>query len=136
MRSGLARAGARILAVDKDLERAAETAQMIVAEGGKALAHAADMTEEADAKATAELAMEKFGRVDVLDNNVGIGSSGTVVDEVVEVWERVMRVNVQSMFLAAMNALVDTRGLQSSPFKSCNPKVSASLSFGFCVHKP
>lgn len=101
----LARAGARILAVDRELERAAETAQMIVAEGGEALAHAADMTEEADCKAMVALAMEKFGRVDVLDNNVGIGSSNTVVDEVVEVWERVMRVNVQSMFLTAKFAV-------------------------------
>lgn len=101
----MARAGARILAVDRDLERAAETARMIVAEGGEALAHAADMTDEADCKAVAELAMEKFGRVDVLDNNVGIGSSGTVVEEQLEVWERVMRVNVQSMFLAAKYAI-------------------------------
>ena len=83
----LARAGSRIVAVDRDLERAAETVEMIAAEGGEALAHAADMAEEADCKAVAELAMEKFGRVDVLDNNVGIGSSGTVVEEEVAVWE-------------------------------------------------
>ncbi len=101
----LARAGARIVAVDRDLERAAETVEMIAAEGGEALAHAADMAEEADCKAVAELAMEKFGRVDVLDNNVGIGSSGTVVEEEVAVWERVMRVNVQTMFLAAKYAI-------------------------------
>ena len=101
----LSRAGAKILAVDRDLERAAETADMIKAEGGEALAHAADMTDEADCKAVAELAMETFGRVDVLDNNVGIGSSGTVVEEQLENWDRVMRVNVQSMFLAAKYAV-------------------------------
>ncbi len=101
----LARAGARVFAVDRDLERAAETVRMIEENGGEALAHAGDMTDEADCEAMVALAMEKFGRVDVLDNNVGIGSSGTVVDEVVEVWQRVMRVNVQSMFLTAKYAV-------------------------------
>ncbi|MDP6872220.1 MAG: SDR family NAD(P)-dependent oxidoreductase [Alphaproteobacteria bacterium] len=101
----LARAGARILAVDRDLERAAKTVDMIAAEGGEALAHEADMTDEADCEGVAAQAMKSFGRVDVLDNNVGIGSSGSVVDEVVENWERVMRVNVQTMFLAAKYAV-------------------------------
>ncbi len=101
----LARAGTRILAVDRELERAAETVAMISEEGGEAVAHEADMTDEADCKATAELAMETFGRVDVLDNNVGIGSHGSVVEENLDNWDRVMRVNVQSMFLAAKYAV-------------------------------
>jgi NAD(P)-dependent dehydrogenase (short-subunit alcohol dehydrogenase family) len=101
----LARAGARIVAVDRDLERADETVRMIEAEGGAAFAHAADMTVEADCEAMAAKAMATYGRVDLLDNNVGIGSSGTVVDENVENWERVMRVNVQTMFLAAKYAI-------------------------------
>ncbi len=101
----LARAGASIMAVDRDLDRAAETVAMIEAEGGVAFAHEADMTVEADCEAMVAKAMATFGRVDALDNNVGIGSSGTVVDETVDNWERVMRVNVQTMFLAAKYAV-------------------------------
>ncbi len=101
----LARAGAKIMAVDRDLELAAETARLIEAEGGEALAHAADVTEEAECEAMVALAMQTFGRVDVLDNNVGIGSSRNVVLEEVETWERVMKVNVQTMFLTAKYAV-------------------------------
>ena len=101
----LARAGARIVAVDRDLERAAETVAMIQAEGGEAFAQAADATIEADCQTMVAQAMATYGRVDVLDNNVGIGSSGSVVEESLENWERVMRINVQSMFMAAKFAI-------------------------------
>jgi len=101
----LARAGARIVCVDRDLERAAETVAMIEAEGGEAFAHQADATLEADCKAMVAKAVATYGRVDVLDNNVGIGSSGSVVEESLENWERVMRINVQSMFMAAKFAI-------------------------------
>ncbi|MDE0725226.1 MAG: SDR family oxidoreductase [Alphaproteobacteria bacterium] len=101
----LARAGAKIVAVDRNLERAAETVSMIEAEGGEAFAHQADTTLEADCAAMVAKAVATYGRVDVLDNNVGIGSSGSVVEESLENWERVMRINVQSMFMAAKFAI-------------------------------
>ncbi|HNM77855.1 MAG TPA: SDR family oxidoreductase, partial [Tepidiformaceae bacterium] len=46
-----------------------------------------------------------FGRLDLLDNNVGIGSRGSVVDELAESWRRVMQVNVESMFLVSKFAI-------------------------------
>jgi NAD(P)-dependent dehydrogenase (short-subunit alcohol dehydrogenase family) len=49
--------------------------------------------------------MSRFGRLDFLDNNVGIGSRGSVVDEKPENWRRVMQVNVETMFLAARHAI-------------------------------
>ena len=49
--------------------------------------------------------MQRFGRVDLLDNNVGIGSRGNVVDESPEAWRRVMQVNVESMFLVSKYAI-------------------------------
>jgi len=101
----LAKAGARILCVDRDLGRATETVKMIEAEGGEAFAHQAETTREADCAAMVDKAMEAYGRVDVLDNNVGIGSQGSVVEETMENWDRVMRINVQSMFLAAKYAI-------------------------------
>jgi NAD(P)-dependent dehydrogenase (short-subunit alcohol dehydrogenase family) len=52
-----------------------------------------------------QTALDRFGRLDLLDNNVGIGSRGSVVDETEESWRRVMQVNVDSMFLAAKHAI-------------------------------
>jgi len=60
-----------------------------------------------------EIALERFGRLDLLDNNVGIGSKGSVVEEDPQLWRRVMQVNVESMFLAskhAIPAMIETAG--------------------------
>jgi len=101
----LARAGARVLVVDRDRALAERTAEMITEEGGTARAHAADVTREEDCKAMVAAALEEFGRLDFLDNNVGIGSRGSVVEEEPETWRRVMQVNVESMFLASKHAI-------------------------------
>src|SRR6056297_1114104 len=84
----LARAGAKVLVVDRELPLAQKTADMINDIGGTALAHAADVTIEADCKAIAERAMDDFGRLDLLDNNVGISSRGSVVEEDPATWRR------------------------------------------------
>ncbi len=101
----LARAGARVLVVDRELALAARTVEMIADEGGVALAHAADVTESDSCRAMVARAVAEWGRVDCLDNNVGIGSRGSVVEEDPEEWRRVMRVNVESMVLAARHAI-------------------------------
>ena len=109
----LARAGTRVLVVDRELAPAERTVAMIVAEGGTAAAHRADLTDNAQARQMVAAARERFGRLDFLDNNVGIGSRGSVVDEDPEAWRRVMQVNVESMFLAAKHAIpamIETAG--------------------------
>jgi NAD(P)-dependent dehydrogenase (short-subunit alcohol dehydrogenase family) len=101
----LARAGARVLVVDRELALAQKTVDMIVADGGEAAAHPADVTREADCEAMVRTAVNRYGRLDFLDNNVGISSRGSVVDEQPETWRRVMQVNVESMFLTAKSAI-------------------------------
>jgi NAD(P)-dependent dehydrogenase (short-subunit alcohol dehydrogenase family) len=101
----LARAGAKVLVVDLDRARAERTVGMIAAEGGVAVAFAADVTEETQAQAMVEAAVAEFGRLDCLDNNVGIGGRGSVVDMAPENWRRVMRINVDSMFMASRYAI-------------------------------
>jgi NAD(P)-dependent dehydrogenase (short-subunit alcohol dehydrogenase family) len=101
----LARAGTRVFVVDRDLPLAERTASMITGEGGTAVAHAADLTDEAQARKMVAAVLDRFGRLDFLDNNVGIGSRGSVVDENAETWRRVMQVNVEAMFLAAKHAI-------------------------------
>ena len=101
----LGRAGTRVLVVDRDLALAERTVEMIAADGGTAAAHRADLTDNAQAREMVAAALDRFGRLDFLDNNVGIGSRGSVVDEDPEAWRRVMQVNVEPMFLAAKHAI-------------------------------
>jgi NAD(P)-dependent dehydrogenase (short-subunit alcohol dehydrogenase family) len=101
----LARAGTRVLVADRDLKLAERTVEMIEEEGGTAAAHAGDVTVEAECKRLAEAAVDRFGRLDFLDNNVGIGSRGSVVDEKPEDYRRVMQVNVETMFLLSKHAI-------------------------------
>ncbi|HKB26970.1 MAG TPA: SDR family NAD(P)-dependent oxidoreductase, partial [Methylomirabilota bacterium] len=101
----LARAGTRVVVVDRDAALAKRTVEMIAAGGGEAIAVEADVTRAADCAAMVEAALERYGRLDLLDNNVGIGSRGSVVDESEESWRRVMDVNLHSMFLTAKHAI-------------------------------
>ena len=101
----LSRAGTRVVVVDRDVALAKRTVEMIEAGGGEALAFQADVTRASDCAAMVDAALDRFGRLDFLDNNVGIGSRGSVVDETEESWRRLMTVNVDSMFLAAKHAI-------------------------------
>jgi NAD(P)-dependent dehydrogenase (short-subunit alcohol dehydrogenase family) len=101
----LGRAGTRVVVVDRDATLAKRTVEMIEEAGGQAVAVEADVTRAADCAAMVQTALDRFGRLDFLDNNVGIGSRGTVVDESEESWRRVMQVNVDSMYLAAKHAI-------------------------------
>jgi NAD(P)-dependent dehydrogenase (short-subunit alcohol dehydrogenase family) len=101
----LARAGVKVLVADRDLALAQRTADMIRAEDGTAAAMACNVTSEAECKALVEASVDRFGRLDFLDNNVGIGSRGSVVDEKPEEYRRVMQVNVETMFLLSKYAI-------------------------------
>ncbi len=100
-----AREGARVLLVDQNREAAEETLAMIRAEGGEAAVWVADVTRAADCRAMVEEAVRRWGKLDVLDNNVGIGMGGSVVEVSEEDWDRVMAVNVKSMMLASKYAV-------------------------------
>jgi NAD(P)-dependent dehydrogenase (short-subunit alcohol dehydrogenase family) len=101
----LARAGACVLVVDRDFDLARKTVEMITAEGGTAAAFAADVSDDNACRAMVEAALDHYGRLDLLDNNVGIASKGSVVVEDPERWRRIMQVNVDSMFLASRHAI-------------------------------
>jgi len=101
----LARAGTKVLVVDRALDLAEQTVAMIKEQGGEAAAVAADITRDEDCATVVKSALDRFGRLDFLDNNVGIGSRGSVVDDSQENWRRVMQVNVETMFLASKHAI-------------------------------
>jgi NAD(P)-dependent dehydrogenase (short-subunit alcohol dehydrogenase family) len=64
-----------------------------------------DVTDEAQCAAMVGEAVRRYGRLDFLVNNVGIGSKGSVVEEKPDTWRRVMQVNVETMFLASRAAI-------------------------------
>ncbi len=100
-----AREGAKVLLVDRSDSAAEDTLAMIRKEGGEAEIFSADVTKEADCRAMVERAVKRWGKLDILDNNVGIGGPGTVVNVEEEVWDRVMAVNVKGMMLASKYAV-------------------------------
>lgn len=101
----LARRGVSVLAVDRELDRAARTVDMIRSAGGTAEAFSADITKESDCAEMVDAAVSRYGRLDILDNNVGIGSRGSVLEESAESWEQILRINVTGMALAAKSAI-------------------------------
>jgi NAD(P)-dependent dehydrogenase (short-subunit alcohol dehydrogenase family) len=101
----LAREGASVLLVDKYPERAEETRQMIASEGGQAQVFAADVTQAAGCEAMVRAAVDAFGTVDILVNNVGLAQLGTVVDTTEEAWDRALDINLRSAFLASKYAV-------------------------------
>ena len=99
--------GSRVIVADNQAAATEETVRQIRAAGGEAWPIAADISVEADAKAMSDLAIEKFGRLDVLYNNAGImpAEDRSVVDTPVEAWDRVMAVNVRGVYLACKHAI-------------------------------
>ncbi len=97
----LARAGADVVVVDRGEEAAQGTVEMIENEGGAARLFIGDVTSEEDCAALAAFAREGSALPTVLINNVGIGAPGTVLDTEPDFWDRVMKVNVASMYLVS-----------------------------------
>jgi NAD(P)-dependent dehydrogenase (short-subunit alcohol dehydrogenase family) len=100
-----AREGASVLLVDRDAGAAAETERVIAGEGGQALVFAADVTHAGECAAMAETCVQRWGRIDVLHNNVGIGAIGGAVDLAEAEWDRVVDTNLKSMFLTCKHVL-------------------------------
>ena len=84
-----AREGASVVVADLDLAAAEATADMIRAEGGMAHALQADVSRHEDVKRVVAYAAERWDRLDVLHNNVGIEYLGGPVDTPEEAWDRV-----------------------------------------------
>jgi len=100
-----AREGARVLCVDIDQAAAEQTAALIAGEGGTAEAVQADATDPAQVDALVARAVALWGGVDVLHNNVGIVELGGPVETEAAGWDRVMAVNLKSMYLTCKAAL-------------------------------
>lgn len=101
----LAREGASVLLVDIYPERAEETRQIIEKEGGKAQVFAADVSKATGAEAMVRAAVDAFGTVDILVNNIGRASVGTVVNLSEQEWDQALDINLRTAFLACKYAV-------------------------------
>jgi len=89
-----ARRGSRVVVTDIDAERAAAVAEEL---GDQAVAATRDVTSLADLETARDLALERFGRVDLVMNNVGVLAVGAVEDIPLEAWQRVVDINLMSV---------------------------------------
>src|ERR1700722_3208481 len=107
-----AREGAKVLCVDHNLASAQETVDMIAAKGfvagGTAAACKADVTKDAEIKAMVADAMKRWGRIDILHNNVGVSLSGGDAELLAiteEAFDRCVAINLKSCILAAKHVI-------------------------------
>ena len=102
----LAREGATVLVADRVVGQAMETLSAIKAEGGEVSVFEGDVSNIDDCRRMTEAAWERYGRLDILVNNVGIiGPKGTAVEVDEEGWDRLMSVNLKGMMLTSKFAI-------------------------------
>lgn len=95
----LAREGAKVVVTDVNVEEGQKTADGIVAQGGEAIFVRHDAGNEEEWKAAIQATLDKFGRLDVLVNNAGIGFLANVEETTLDDWRKTQSVNLDGVFL-------------------------------------
>ncbi len=97
--------GAKIFAVDRNLDQVAETVERVKAAGGDIAVQPCDVTDSASIAAMVTACLARFGRIDVLVNNVGGSAAGGPVEMAEEVWDAQVDYNLKSVFLTCKHVL-------------------------------
>ena len=107
-----AREGARVVVSDYSLSRAADVAQRIRTAGGEVLAVAGDVSVSEDALKMVQVAVDGFGRLDVLVNSAGVTARNALGPDASpeEVWDRVIEVNLKGSYLVSWHAVPEMGG--------------------------
>jgi NAD(P)-dependent dehydrogenase (short-subunit alcohol dehydrogenase family) len=100
-----AREGAKVLLVNRSEKRAVELSRDIQQEGGICSVFAGDVTLAEDVENMMEAVIQRYGRLDILYNNVGTGGPGTVVSVTDEVWDNCVNVNMKGTMLCCKYAI-------------------------------
>ena len=100
-----AREGAKVLLVDREQRNAETTLATIKEEGGEASVFVGDVTSDADCQNMASAAVARYGKLNVLINNVGISGPGSVTDVAEDLWDTVIDVNLKSVMLTSKHAI-------------------------------
>lgn len=97
--------GAKVVITGRDADRASATAEAIEADGGEAIAHTADLTDPDAIAGLIDVAVDAYGRLDVLVNNAAAQTQQTVTGTTIEEWDFTFDVNVRAYWLTVQNAL-------------------------------
>lgn len=97
----MARAGAMVAALDFSMDAAREVVHEIELEGGHATAYQADISDLGQMQRAIEAVMSDYGRIDILQMNAGIGKVGGPQETSLEDWDRIQKVNVESLLIAS-----------------------------------
>jgi NAD(P)-dependent dehydrogenase (short-subunit alcohol dehydrogenase family) len=100
-----AREGAKVVLVNRHAERARLLEDRIRSEGGEATAFGGDVTQPETTEAMAAFAVERYGRLDILHNNVATGTSGTPETVDLAEWDRVFQTNLTSAMLCCRSCI-------------------------------
>jgi NAD(P)-dependent dehydrogenase (short-subunit alcohol dehydrogenase family) len=130
-----AQEGATVFLADRRLKSAEETLDMVVAEGGRGMAHETDATSETACAQMIDACVKSLGRIDILHNNVGIGAGDrgpTTMTE--EVWDRIFATNLKSVMFACKYALPVMREQRSGVIINIS-SIAAVCSVGIVAYK-
>ncbi|ADU99057.1 SDR family oxidoreductase [Alicycliphilus denitrificans] len=105
----LARQGARVFGTDLALPHAQETARLVRSEGGTCEVMACDATRSDQVADAVAQCVERFGRIDILVNNVGVSQPGGPVDMDEDVWDAQIQVNLKSAYLSCKHVIAHMR---------------------------
>ena len=123
-----AQEGAKVLAVDKDEISGAETVRMIESEGGLGSMLDVDIVEEEQNKAISEAALKRYGRIDILHNNVGRSEGDRATPDLdVAVWDKLMAMNLKGMWMTIKHILPVMREQNSGSIINVSSTASISI---------
>jgi len=132
-----AREGARILAVDRDIESARDTAALAIEEGGECLAFEADVTDEVTLAEAVDFAWRRWGRIDILHNNVGVsiaGGDAPLLELTEEIFDRVNAINLRGAMMACKLVIPIMRGQRSGVIINIS-SIAAWVDYPLVVYK-
>lgn len=132
-----AREGARVVAANRSIDSAEETARLIREEGGEAIAFAADVTQESDLAAAIQEAHGRWGSLDILHNNVGVslgGGDSDLMDITEERFDHIYRTNLRGTAFACKHALKVMRAQRSGAIVNVSSAAAVGL-FPYAAYK-
>ena len=127
--------GAALVLVDRDIESARETLTLVEQRGGEGSVFQADVTVETHCAALVAACIERFGRVDVLHNNVGVGTGDGGPTSMTEgVWDRIFATNIKSIMFTCKHVLPVMRDQRSGVITNIS-SVAAVCAVGLVAYK-
>ena len=133
-----ARHGADVMCVDRTIEAADETAQLIRVEGGNAHAHAADVSREADMAAMVTAAHKQWGRIDILHYNVGVSLGGgdqSPLEITEAAFDNVTAINLRGFVMACKHVLPIMRDQRAGVILSISSVAALSSTYPTVAYK-